>query len=245
MLEAEYRAWLQRQGKEPATLSTSCSAVRRIETACGDLGAAFGSDGLESINADLAYSGVDRKRNEPNPSKPRIEGDIYNGLSSARTHLGYYRRFLEERGTERSGATDAAGPAPSDHGATGDDAEAIFSLERDPNAALRQSISQIEPGMTIIDGGAERSVPSGRIDILARDSAGRIVVIELKATKATRDAVGQVLAYMGDLSATEDVRVRGVLIAPDFDHKAIAAARMAPTLSLRRFTYKFAFEAVG
>ena len=53
-------------------------------------------------------------------------------------------------------------------------------MERDLQAVLRIAIEQLEPGLTIIDDGAERSVESGFIDITARD-ASNTVVIELKA----------------------------------------------------------------
>jgi RecB family endonuclease NucS len=119
-----------------------------------------------------------------------------------------------------------------------------LSLERDLERALRANPGQIEPGLCITDGGVQANVPSGRIDILAEDAAGRQVVIELKAVRAPRDAVAQVLAYMGDIQAETGRAVRGVLIAPDFDARAISAARMVPALVLRRFSFQFSFETV-
>ncbi len=238
MLDAEYRAWLALQGKEPSTLNTSTSMIARIERAYGDLQQEFDLNGLETIQSDLAYSKADERNKEPNPSKLVIDGDVYAGLSSARTHLNYYRRFLEDRAT-RAAVTEAvrAVPVPA--------VMAALSLERDLNAALRQNIEQLEPGLHIIDGGKERSVASGRIDILAEDAAGRKVVIELKAVRAPRDAVAQVLAYMGDMISETAGEVRGLLIAPDFDPKAVSAARMVPALELRRFSFQFSFETVG
>jgi hypothetical protein len=66
-----------------------------------------------------------------------------------------------------------------------------FGLEHDMQLALRRSIEQLEPGLTIIDGDREQTVASGRIDITARDMNGSTVVIELKAGPADRDAVGR------------------------------------------------------
>lgn len=252
MLEAEYRDWLAKQGKEPSTQSTSSSTIRRIENAYGDLEKEFALSGLDTILAELTYSTSDRRNNEPNPSKLVIEGDVYSGLSSARTHLNYYRRFLEQRSTldavaevVRTTPQLIPSPAPVALADGEEPAEAVLSLERDLNAALRQNIDQLGSGLEIIDGGKERSVASGRIDILAKDNSGRHLVIELKAVKAPRDAVAQVLAYMGDIQAETDGDVMGMLIAPDFDPRAIAAARMVPALQLIRFSFNFSFTEIG
>ena len=114
-------------------------------------------------------------------------------------------------------------------------------MEKDLESALRVHIDQLEPGLAIIDGGTQRNVASGRIDILARDKAGQTVVIELKAVRAPRDAVAQVLAYMGDIQAESGGDVRGILVAPDFDPRATSAARMVPGLRLIRYRFTFAF----
>jgi hypothetical protein len=119
-----------------------------------------------------------------------------------------------------------------------------FGLERDLQSALRERIGQLEPGLTVIDGNKERSVPSGRIDITARDRSGVTVVIELKAGEADRDALGQILAYMGDLMTTEK-SVRGILIAGDFTPRAIAAARAAESVELLRYDISFSFAPVS
>lgn len=70
------------------------------------------------------------------------------------------------------------------------------------------------------------------------------VVIELKAGTADRDALGQILAYMGDLMATEK-SVCGILIAGDFTPRAIAAARAAEKIELRRYRIRFSFETIS
>jgi hypothetical protein len=122
--------------------------------------------------------------------------------------------------------------------------DAAFGLERDLQAALRQSIEQLEPGLTIADNNHEKVVPSGRIDITARDSSGKTVVIELKVGTADRDSIGQILAYMGDLSSQE-AAVRGILVARDFDPRAVSAAPAVQQLRLVRYGFQFMFDAVG
>ena len=94
--------------------------------------------------------------------------------------------------------------------------------------ALRENIEQLEPGLTISDDGKEQTVPSGRIDITAQDRDGATVVIELKVGTADRDAIGQLLAYMGDLT-DKGARVRGILIAREFESRAVSAARVIPS----------------
>jgi RecB family endonuclease NucS len=118
-----------------------------------------------------------------------------------------------------------------------------LGLERDLQAALRVRIDRLESSLTIIDDGAERSVESGFIDIMARDASGTPVVIELKAGLAGQRAVAQILSYMGDVADEEESgKVRGILVASDFDPKAKAAARMVPNLVLRRYSVQFLFS---
>ena len=121
--------------------------------------------------------------------------------------------------------------------------EATFGLERDLQSALRKSIDQLEPGLTIADGNKEKTVPSGRIDIMARDQSGAIVVVELKARRADRDAIGQLLSYMGDVMESENT-VRGIIVAEEFTPQAKAAARAARSIRLVEYGFKFSFRTV-
>lgn len=111
-------------------------------------------------------------------------------------------------------------------------------------ATVRDAVEELEPGLTIIDDGVERSVNSGFIDITARAPDGTVVVVELEAGTAKRESVGQILSYMDDVAADEGGEVRGILVAGDFDSKTHAAARMVPSLTLRRYSVTFAFHTV-
>ncbi len=122
--------------------------------------------------------------------------------------------------------------------------EAQVSLERDLQAALRENIEQLEPGLVIIDGGKERIGPSGRTDILATDADKRTVVIELKVGQADREVIGQILSYMGDLQAETGEPVRGIIIASDFTSRAIAASKPVPNIELRKYRFNFSFQKV-
>lgn len=138
------------------------------------------------------------------------------------------------------GGSDSAPDAEAEVASAVDTA---FGLERDLQLALRRSIEQLEAGLTIIDGDREQTVPSGRIDITARDERGTTVVIELKAGAADHVAIGQILSYIGDLTDGKK-QVRGILVAREFSARAAAAARAAPNIRLVKYGFRFTFETV-
>ncbi|MCH8190249.1 MAG: DUF91 domain-containing protein [Chloroflexi bacterium] len=120
--------------------------------------------------------------------------------------------------------------------------ELKFGLERDMQAALRRNIEQLEQGLKVIDGGSERTVEAGRIDITAQDNDDKLVVIELKAGMAGLDSITQILAYMGSLLSEAQGPVRGILVAGDFHHKVLLAAQAVPNLQLKRYSFSFSFR---
>jgi hypothetical protein len=165
--------------------------------------------------------------------------DEFKGSEARKTlnDLGFDLREVDE--------VDEADEVDEPNEVNGQAAEAIkFGLERDLQNALRNNMVQLEPGLKISDGGKEQMVESGRIDITAEDRNGATVVIELKAGKAGRRAIGQILAYMGDF-IQDKKPIRGILVAEEFSPQAISAARVVSNLQLRKYSFKFAFEIVG
>jgi len=122
--------------------------------------------------------------------------------------------------------------------------ELTFGLERDLQQALRANITKLEEGLTIIDGGSEKTTEAGRFDITAKDPKGTIVVIELKAGKASPDIIAQVLSYMGAVASDSTTQVRGILVAGDFHKRVVLAARALPNLTLKRYGFQFTFSDV-
>jgi endonuclease len=241
-MNSEYRQWLEQQKYVPDTITTQLYRAERVEKHHGDLDQHYGTDRMAGLINDLNYSTEDKRRGRPNPSKIPFEGDIRSNLASYRDAVKRYRKFLDSRD---GGAVVPIGERiESDNSAVvGEEPGQRIGLERDMQAALRLGIEQLETGLTIIDDGAERSVDSGFIDITARDASGATVVIELTAGPAGQRAVAQILSYIGDVSAEEDgARVRGILIASDFDAKSKAAARMVPGLILRKYNVRFFFS---
>ncbi len=235
MQHEAFRAWLGAQDRPRKSVADQIARLRRVEQHYGDLDPLFDQDQLQGLLTTFAYTAQDQAANRPNPTELPISAtaNLYNNLVSYRYSMGLYVRFRIEGldGVEELEADEEAaeGGAP-------------IGLERDMQAALRRNLDQLEPGLTEIDGGNERRVDAGFIDITAQDAAGSVVVIELKAGRATREAIGQILSYMGDVKLAEPTKeVRGVLIAADFDHRTKAAASMVPSIKLKAYRVRFEF----
>lgn len=109
-----------------------------------------------------------------------------------------------------------------------------MTIELNLQASLRAKLHKLEPGLKAIDGGKEVLFR----DITAKDARGNIVVVEIKAIKAGKESVAQLLAYMGELSIREGVpkkAVRGILVAPAFQRRTIYAASMVEALTLKQY----------
>jgi hypothetical protein len=244
-MRQDYEHWLEQQKYESGTIAAQMHRAGRVEKHYGDLDEHYNRDRLESVISALKYTSDDRRSGRPNLLKIPFDGDVFNNLASYRNSVQRYRKFRDEIG----GGTLQSAPV-------GDFANVKMNLEeeggqrvgleRDMQVALRKELGQLGPGLVVIDGGAERSVESGLIDITAKDESGVIVVIELKAGAAGQRAVAQILSYMGDVAAEdENSKVRGILVAAEFDGKARSAARMVPNLALRRYRVRFEFSDGG
>jgi hypothetical protein len=132
---------------------------------------------------------------DPAPIHEYIQGDV------AREEL------VEESIEEDEG--DGALPGSSE-----------FLLERDLQRYLAENLECLETGLKLyeLDGirGIEYEAGGGRrIDILAIDMAGGLVVLELKVSKGYDRVVGQLLRYVNWVRqnlAEPDQRVRGIII---------------------------------
>jgi hypothetical protein len=241
-MKADYRQWLERQKYQAGTITAQMHRAGRVEEHYGNLDEHYAKDRMTSLIEALTYSTDDKRHNRANPSKIPFEGDIRSNLASYRDAVKRYRKF---RDSDESGVdiSNSEGPESQVQTAVSEDIGQRIGLERDLQAALRLEIHQLEQGLTIIDDGAERSVDSGFIDITARDASGATVIIELKTGSAGQRAIAQILSYMGDVAVEEEGgKVRGILVASEFDAKAKAAARMVPNLMLRKYSIRFLFS---
>jgi len=124
--------------------------------------------------------------------------------------------------------------------------EARASLERDVRDYLASHLGELEPGLTLHENGVEYQTDAGRIDIFAIDADRRPVAIEIKAGRAADKALGQLLGYMGCLAGQEGFtrRIRGILVAADFEKRVVYACQNLPDVKLMGYTLRFTFGEV-
>ena len=125
-----------------------------------------------------------------------------------------------------------------------------LSLERDLESCLLSCISQLEPGLRLYSGENAQyqqldTGVAGRLDLLATDDCGRLVVIELKAGMADDRVCGQILRYMGWVKvalATPGQEIRGIIVAHDFTDGLRYAVEAMRQVRLKRYSISFQFE---
>ena len=236
-MRTDYSLWLAEQKYAENTQAAQIARVKKIEENYGDLENHYIQGTYSAILNTLEYSTADQRQNKKNPSKIVFSGDIRNNLQSYKSAAVRYLKFLENNSNKPNTplVINENSPSPPE------EPSQKLSLERDMQAALRRNITSLAPNLRIIDDGAERSVTSGLIDITCEDEKS-IIVIELKAGKADSRAIGQILGYMGDLQVEEnDKPIRGILVAHDFDQRVKSAARVTPSLTLKKYSIEFKF----
>jgi RecB family endonuclease NucS len=89
---------------------------------------------------------------------------------------------------------------------------------------------------------SEYQTEVGRIDLLV-EAGGDLWVVELKAVTAGRDAIGQVISYMGAIQQANPGRViYGMLVAPEFDKACLAAHSKITNLQLCKVAIEYRLE---
>ncbi|MBI5036798.1 endonuclease NucS [Candidatus Micrarchaeota archaeon] len=88
----------------------------------------------------------------------------------------------------------------------------LFGSERELADLLLDDLHVLEKGLKPLN--KEADLRKGFADIMARDSSGRLVAIEVKRREAGLDAVTQLARYVKELSQRKDEKVRGILCAP-------------------------------
>lgn len=93
MREAEFRAWFEANGYDPATTVTQLARAKRLEQSYGDLDTLYRERTLPALRAELTYSTSDERANRPNPAKFTVSGNIRNSMASYCSTIDYYLKF--------------------------------------------------------------------------------------------------------------------------------------------------------
>jgi RecB family endonuclease NucS len=133
-------------------------------------------------------------------------------------------------------------PTPGDDETTdvGELIETSVSLERDIEDHLVHQLDSLESGLTLV--GRQVTIDVGRIDILAEDSQGTRVVIEVKVGEAKDSAIGQIARYLGWYTRTENEPPRGIIVAGEFSDAVRYAASAIANLKLVTYQVQFSFK---
>jgi hypothetical protein len=117
---------------------------------------------------------------------------------------------------------------------------AEFAYEADLRNYLAKNLSIIEPGLKLYQDeeitGVEFDVGGRRIDILAIDAKGALVVIELKVSRGYDRVVGQLMRYMAWIrknQAEPGQQVRGVIVAREISEDLLLACSLLPGVRIR------------
>lgn len=119
--------------------------------------------------------------------------------------------------------------------------ESSLSLERDLEDQIVSHLDVLEPGLTLVS--RQETSDVGRLDLLARDADGRMVIIELKAGEAKDSSIGQIARYIGWYAQKEGQPPRAILVASGFSEPVRWAAKAIPGLKLVTYRVQFVFEA--
>ena len=258
MKKHKFKEWLENFGLHERTIGAHVRNLERIEREeAVDLDEEFQKDGLGGLLQLFTYNTEDERNNRPNPTKLDFKTDfLLHSLLSHKSQLKKYQNFclslndgfvnteqkdIKQKDTKQKTAKPKG--KKQKIGIVRD--KRTFKLEKYLQEILKENINQLdtylEDKLEIVD--SEYVVTSGKIDILARDTKGYFVIIELKAGTAKGDVIGQTLGYMADIvKEMKTTKVRGIIMAGDFHKRVHNAASLSQKIDLISYNYIFSFK---
>ena len=112
-----------------------------------------------------------------------------------------------------------------------------FGMESTLRDFLAGSPELIEKGFTVVQ--TEYQTVIGPIDILCKDRKNRYVVVEVKKTKDSDNAIGKLLRYMGAIKDETKTDPRGILIMYQNDTRVDYALKTLNNIELKYYQVKF------
>jgi hypothetical protein len=155
----QFAAYFLGQGFKPSSLNNYQVVLRKVDLAIGGLDEKLMSDGGESV---LRWA----ETTKAEPLKPYLK-DL---PSITRKYVEFVRVSAPVEPCSDKGEAEIPENLAEPSGGA-------FHIEREMHRAVRNQLAALEPGLKEADGGFEITVPTGRIDILAEDEQGRLVVI--------------------------------------------------------------------
>jgi endonuclease len=126
-----------------------------------------------------------------------------------------------------------------------------FAYESDLRNYLAKNLPLIEPGLRLYEDegitGIEFPVGGRFIDILALDSTGALVVIELKVSRGYDRVVGQLMRYIAwirENQADAGQQVRGVIVAREISEDLFLACSLLPDVQLYEYQLSLSLKQV-
>ena len=126
-----------------------------------------------------------------------------------------------------------------------------FADETDLRNYLAKNLSLIEPGLRLYEdegiGGIDFPVGGRFIDILALDSTGALVVIELRVSRGYGGVVGQLhqyIAWIRENQADAGQRVRGIIVAHEISDDLLLACSLLPDVQLYEYQLSLSLKRV-
>ena len=127
-----------------------------------------------------------------------------------------------------------------------------FAYETDLRNYLANNLNSLEAGLRVYEDegitGIEFPVGGRLIDILAIDTDGGLVVIELKVSRGYDKVVGQLMRYVAWIKknlAENDQRVRGIIVAREISEDLLLACSMVSEVELFEYELSLSLRRVN
>lgn len=202
-----------------------------------------------SIKAHLVMMSTNDRNRIHYTDKP--ENDLFFKINTGQFRL--YEADKDPTPIRKDKSPDTTiveGDDYDDQSSFGTDRE--FAYERDLQSYLAKNLDQIEPGLTLFEDELSNGVeyPAGRrrIDILAQDKNGALVVVELKVARSYDRVVGQILNYVSWVKenlADPSQRVRGVIIGRKITEDLQLACKFISDLTLMEYELSVTLKTVS
>jgi hypothetical protein len=125
--------------------------------------------------------------------------------------------------------------------------KASQTLKKNMQLFLSETLDRLEPGLKpVVEEDLDVLIMAGKIDLLATDRNGTIVVAKIIDDSAPTTTLDQLFKSMALIeNELGEKSIRGLIIAEKFDQEIIRAAEKEPNVSLIKYRVHYDFESVA